>query len=397
MADDREAGRRFHDGALAVRAELEAAAREYGDGYLGWVSLETTPAGTVVVDADESLYGGQLGVALFFAAVAACTDVEARTTVDRVVEPWLAGSASAVRGEGLGAMSGVGSLVYSFVKLYELLGDGRYLDRALEFARTVTADDVAADDVYDVNLGVAGTLLAVLSLLDHVSDDGLRDLAVRCGEHLLDGAVDAAGGLAWRTVEEYPTTGFAHGTAGIARALAALAAETGTPRFGRAARDAVRFENDLYDPERAAWAKGPGAPGKDHPDGWCWGPPGVALGRLGCLGVLDDDVLRRDVRRGVEAARRASPGSDGLCHGAFGNGDVLVEASRRTDVAVTDEAAASARAALDGRAERGHFRLSLTGAAPFASPSLMVGLAGVGYALLRLAHPERLPCVLLLE
>jgi lantibiotic modifying enzyme len=46
---------------------------------------------------------------------------------------------------------------------------------------------------------------------------------------------------------------------------------------------------------------------------------------------------------------------------------------------------------LVGIAERG-----CLGDTPLASPGLMTGLAGIGYGLLRLARPERVPSVLVL-
>jgi len=84
-----------------------------------------------------------------------------------------------------------------------------------------------------------------------------------------------------------------------------------------------------------------------------------------------------------------------LCHGDLGNLDFLLQARQ-----------ALADPALDGPIDR----QTLTTLASIArdgwlcgtrggveSPGLMSGLAGIGYGLLRLADPERVPSVLTLE
>ncbi|MFL6292914.1 MAG: hypothetical protein ACJ759_18630 [Thermoanaerobaculia bacterium] len=50
------------------------------------------------------------------------------------------------------------------------------------------------------------------------------------------------------------------------------------------------------------------------------------------------------------------------------------------------------------RAEvRGGYQLSAARGTEIFAPSLFQGLAGIGYTLLRVAEPERLPSLLLLE
>jgi lantibiotic modifying enzyme len=58
------------------------------------------------------------------------------------------------------------------------------------------------------------------------------------------------------------------------------------------------------------------------------------------------------------------------------------------------EGQAAALAAVERARARGGWR---TGWEPFSHPGLFVGMAGVGYQLLRAAHPERFPAVLAWE
>jgi lantibiotic modifying enzyme len=83
-----------------------------------------------------------------------------------------------------------------------------------------------------------------------------------------------------------------------------------------------------------------------------------------------------------------------LCHGDLGNLDILLHAARRLDDSRWMEAgkrrASETVATIAQRGCLGGTYISL------GSPGLMVGLAGIGYGLLRLACPERVPSVLVL-
>ena len=83
-----------------------------------------------------------------------------------------------------------------------------------------------------------------------------------------------------------------------------------------------------------------------------------------------------------------------LCHGDLGNLDILLHAAQRVDDSWWSEAGKRlASETLVGIAERGCLCGTQTS---LVSPGLMDGLAGIGYGLLRLACPERVPSVLVL-
>ena len=83
-----------------------------------------------------------------------------------------------------------------------------------------------------------------------------------------------------------------------------------------------------------------------------------------------------------------------LCHGDLGNLDILLYAAKRVDDSWWSEAGnRRASETLATIVERGC--LCSTQASP-VSLGLMTGLAGIGYGLLRLACPERVPPVLVL-
>jgi lantibiotic modifying enzyme len=84
-----------------------------------------------------------------------------------------------------------------------------------------------------------------------------------------------------------------------------------------------------------------------------------------------------------------------LCHGDLGNLDLIHEAFRRDANPVLGEAVARlSRAILASLAKQGWLCGTVGG---IEAPGLMNGLAGIGYGLLRLADPDRVPSVLLME
>jgi len=129
---------------------------------------------------------------------------------------------------------------------------------------------------------------------------------------------------------------------------------------------------------------------------WCHGAPGIGLSRLRAWRHRRDEVLRDEIDVALETTVREGFGRNhSLCHGDFGNIDVLLVASTTFgDDTWAQRANRLAGAALDSARETGWMCGNPLGV---ESPGLMTGLAGIGYELLRLAAAERVPSVLALE
>jgi lantibiotic modifying enzyme len=205
--------------------------------------------------------------------------------------------------------------------------------------------------------------------------------------------------------------GFSHGAAGIALALLRLAARSGQERFRETALEALAFERSLFLPELNNWADVRVFPGrKPASDGvedraaasgprsmvaWCHGAAGIGLGRLGGLELLDDATTRGEIDTALDAT--VAYGFDmnhSLCHGALGNLELLLTAAQVLDRPQDHDALEHATAAVVGSLEANG---PVTGV-PLGveTPGFMTGLAGIGYELLRLAAPEKVPPALLL-
>jgi lantibiotic modifying enzyme len=131
---------------------------------------------------------------------------------------------------------------------------------------------------------------------------------------------------------------------------------------------------------------------------WCHGAPGIGLARLSGLALLDSAGVRRDIEAAVSSVRRQGlADKDGLCCGQAGRIELLLAAARASGDKALEELALRQASAMVRWARAGSYRLSGLQRGGFSDPSFFQGLSGIGYQLLRVAFPGRLPSVLVWE
>jgi lantibiotic modifying enzyme len=197
-----------------------------------------------------------------------------------------------------------------------------------------------------------------------------------------------------------PLAGFSHGAAGIAWALLELAGATGNQRYRAAARQAIDYERGLYSPEAHNW---PDLRGAELSSGdaapfvvaWCHGAAGIGLARSRALQHLNDPKLGDEIDVALNTTlTRGFGGSHCLCHGDMGNLDLLLEAGQALNDRGWRAQADRLAAMIVDSIDRDGWVCGGPGAVEM--PGLMLGLAGIGYQMLRLAEPDRVPSVLAL-
>lgn len=407
--------------ARRLAQQLEAAAVHGPDGHPGWIGLrylggadrfQLEPLG-------DNLYDGACGVALFFAALArADGDAHAATMARDALAP-LRGLlqrtddpavVAALTEHGIGGMAGVGSLVYALTRVGSLTDDATLLDDAQAAALLIHPEPIAADGSFDVVSGAAGAILALLALYGDTADGSVLAQVVRCGRHLLESRSAWGAGRAWiSSDEDRPLTGFSHGAAGIAYSLVRLHTATGVRDFLDAAREAMAFERSVFSEAHANWpdlrrsAASPGGQASEAGPrfglGWCHGAPGLALGRLGALATLNEPQLRAEIDLALATTEAVGlTGVDQLCCGNLGRAEIMLVASIRLGEARWLEAAQTLTARTLDRAEQtGRYRVHPSLNNHLLVPGHFQGAAGIGYGLLRMAHPDLAPSALLLE
>ncbi len=193
---------------------------------------------------------------------------------------------------GIGGATGLGSIVYTLVKVSQFLDEPELLDIASRSASLITQESIASDRSFDTIAGSAGAILGLLSLYQASSDPAVLDRATALGYHLLINRTKSDSGFrAWATLEGKLATGFSHGAAGIAYALLRLYKITQETVFLEAAEEAIAYEHSLFSPSAGNWQD----VRENKPSfmtSWCHGAPGICLGRLGGLSILDTPEIR---------------------------------------------------------------------------------------------------------
>jgi type 2 lantibiotic biosynthesis protein LanM len=369
------------------------------DGQAHWTGLVATPDGgfdyTVV---GPDLYGGTGGIALFLAYLARATG---RPDFDDLARAAYAAAACRLLDTNgavpIGAFTGAAGLLYVALHLSQLWDDVAILDDALPVVDRI-AHKLGKDRNFDVLDGSAGCVLVLLRVAERLPSSRALPVAAACGRHLIRHAVPIDGGLGWIPAGGgHPLLGLAHGAGGVAAALAQLARATANPQFGRAARRAIAYEQAHFDADIGNWPDFRDNTSDQPRWAWCHGAPGIGIARL--MTGLDHE--HESPQSDIAAALASTEGNgfgglDTMCHGDLGNLDLFLLAARDLDdEAWRSRALRHASSVIERRREAGAWWCDPSH--DLEPPSLMTGIAGVGYQLLRLADPDGVPSVLALE
>jgi len=398
--------------------QLLRAARSVGD-RLESVAIRTTGTASWVglTLADEShwsispltadLYDGLPGVALFLAYLGATSgerrykDLAQRACATMLQRAET--SKSFVR--SIGAFDGWGGIIYALTHLGALWHDPKLVSTAAEFV-AMLPPLIEQDEHFDIVAGAAGCIGSLITLHHHAPSQRTLAAAVHCGDHLIAHAQHTKNGVGWIILQQTkPLSGFAHGAAGIAWALLKLAELSARDRFRTAALAAISHERSLFSPQAGNWRDlrvraTPDSQLNQSGDffmtAWCTGAPGIGLARLSTIQQLGDDEVRREIETALNTTLNQGFGRNhSLCHGDLGNLELLLQAGQTfNDLRWQTEAYRIASNIVECVARNEYLcgtPLSI------GSPGLMTGLAGIGYGLLRLAEPTRVPCLLTLE
>ncbi len=400
----------------AERERLVAAARSVGDRLdelalragdeATWIGLKPSREGSwSLAPLGLDTYEGLPGVALFLGHLGVLTGVE---RYEWLAQATLRALRRKVKQEestmtAVGGFTGWGGIIYTFAHLGALWNRPALFDEAKAIVRFLP-DLIKRDEEFDILGGAAGCIAGLLSLYLCAPSQDVLSAAVLCGDRLLECARPIGSGVGWtsRTAPSVRLAGFSHGAAGIAWSLLELSALTGEARFRAAAVKAMEYERSIFSPGEGNWPDlretedaGREPDGKRFMVAWCHGAPGIGMARLRSLRHMDDEKIREEVDVALKTTLENGFGKNhSLCHGDLGNLDLMLEASAEFgDPRSSFQLNRLAAIILESISENGWICGTPQGV---ESPGLMVGLAGIGYELLRLASPARVPSVLAL-
>jgi type 2 lantibiotic biosynthesis protein LanM len=344
------------------------------------------------------LYGGLPGIALFLAHLGALSGNHrySRLAAAAMTEALALYKAADSRDLSLGAYDGIGGISYALLNVGSILSRPEWV---VEAAKILKKDAKRAADYPEIDImsGKAGFIVSALAVHGSQNDATLIR-SLRPFAHALKRLATASGGSGTSLLPTAADAGFAHGRAGIGFALSHWAETTGDhDGFRATAIELLRFDWKAIDKRHSESTQFNRGDGRSAPHlGWCRGRLGPALAALQVAPTAMIIRSGEDYRFRRIADEIIGLGVDGplcMCHGALGHMEFLAAAAEHGVVSDLSSAATWRRRLLarlnggDWVADEGH-RLE--------SPGLMLGLAGTGYSLLRVAQPQRTPSVLTL-
>jgi lantibiotic biosynthesis protein len=410
-ADPRE---RFLDVAWSIGTRLCRDALWDGD-RCNWLgdSMETHAGEWKVAHKSygPELYSGTAGIALFLARLHRFRpDPLLAQTARGALRQSLSRAFEIPAGMRHALYSGWVGIALALLDAAQLLGDPLLKQEALRLADAQRGHEIDPMSL-DVIGGAAGAILGLCAIDHRIGSSRYLEEARRLGEHLLAQAHRDGDAWSWTTMpslgpgEQKDLAGYSHGAAGIALALLELFVLTNDERFREGALGGFAYERRHFSAEQQNWPDfrsfaSPNPQQLGYSLAWCHGAPGIGLSRLRAFALTQDETYRREAESALAGTYRpltmpSAADNYSLCHGLGGNAELFLTAA---DLLGDERWRSVAEAVGDRGIQTVHLQRNswpcgvLSGG---ESPSLLVGLAGIGYFYLRLYDSRAVPSVLL--
>ena len=388
--------------ALRLGEELWDAAIRDSRGRPEWLGMDLGADGESFHFGliGQSLYSGGSGIALLFARLALAHAGEAAELWRH--RAWSCLATLAERAERNSnerlfrlvrdlpyGISGSGGILLA-MHLLDSAGLEAAAPLAEQLIHQLRPERLLADEGVDVIGGVTG-LIGPLLL---IGTSRAQELAAVCGERLVTLQLDSGGwghGAAL-SQRKPPLTGFSHGAAGMAAALARLFRATGDARFAEAAAKALGYERSVFVSERGNW---PDFRSSNEANAfmlsWCHGAPGILLSRqaikeAGLADAASDSEL--DVARSSTLASLSKLSGTSvdvaahLCCGVLGLTSLLRLDAQASGLSLEPAVLNAERSLISRARDGGGYTLFSVDNGTLSLPGLFTGKAGVAMALL---------------
>jgi len=200
---------------------------------------------------------------------------------------------------------------------------------------------------------------------------------------------------------EKPLLGFAHGTAGIAWSLMNYLKINKDDQLFSWIVQALKYEREHFSDQFCNWPdyrkKASDFPedSTHYMSAWCHGATGIGIARLDMAnqGWQDND-LKQEIKHALETTEKSFDEVLNLCHGSMGKLDFLLAASEK-NYFPKHSLYAHTMSVISHIHSNDKINYEKVGS--IFVPGLFTGAAGIAYQCMRIAFPENVPSVLLLE
>lgn len=369
-----------------------------------WIDLRINTGGQwTFLPMDNTLYEGTLGIAIMLAQLYLLTHEKDYMKMLKMILNSSERYDRYYRDEKeLSAYNGCASTAYCYYYIGEILGEEALKRKAVNLIISC-GDIILNDSTYDIISGSAGALIVALRIYEKEHINELLDFAIKCGNHLLNHVIDKDGIYGWHTLagNNMVLAGMSHGNAGIAWALMELYGVTKDEKYFDSALKAIEYENTLYNEEDNNWTdmrnrENRIKKGFPEPVNWCHGAPGIGISRIFCKKVCDRHISDADIKKAIEkTVKDGFGGSDCICHGSFGNIEILLEAAKYYKKSEYLQQAQNIAFELINESKQNGWICGIP--QKTLVPGFMTGLSGIAYELLRVCDYVNVPNVLAFE
>lgn len=300
---------------------------------------------------------------------------------------------------GIGITSGVSSIIYGLLKIYEITKNQVFLNVSEDFRDLITNPNIKASLRQDVVSGTAGCILALVKLQKLRPSHKNKELIDACVQNIWQSKIHPTNNTsAWEYQTGKCLTGFSHGASGIAYSLSKVLDLSNKQSLNNLINSIIAFETSNYSSKYNNWADYRFENVRWDSVSWCHGATGVGFSRLGILGKLDNTIIRNDLNKALTKTRHSGVGYiDTLCCGNFGKIDLLLTSGiKLKDDNLAREAQNMATEVISRR-KHVSFNLFKNFNTQDINVGFFQGISGIGYELLRLAYPDRFKSVLMFE
>jgi lantibiotic modifying enzyme len=321
-----------------------------------WTLLKNDGQGRACLEPiNSSLFDGYLGILLFLSHLQSRFPAFSQLELQIKNTQWLLEQAlnnDRANHSGSG-FSGLGGLLYALSQFKKLWPQEHWIEAIAKKTLNLISAMAMKDKQFDIIGGSAGAILSLLSYFKQSGEKQALNIACQFAENLLT-HFQPKGQIGWKTAEGKVLTGFSHGNAGIAYALMQLSQFCENPQFVECAIAAMKFESDQYMPEIDNWSdrrfSDVDEQKKEAMTAWCHGVIGIGISRLGLKNnptATLPDFFDKDIKRALSHLLKHSfINNDGLCHGNFGNFELLalskehgmlnIEEAQQTNALITE-------------------------------------------------------------
>lgn len=302
------------------------------EGNISWDNLTFYDNNTWrLVPIDLDLYDGIGGIAIFLASINMTYPSEKYKKILKLIQNKLfvytdynGHSMENPRTKDCGILKGEGSIVYTYLLLYKITGDKKFLDYAEKHYSQYEKIFLQCQNP-DYLSGSAGAIIVLVKLYSETGNKKYLNVAEMLGEKIWKKAKKQKEGYGIVSENDKlpPLAGMAHGTSGYIIAYAYLYEQIRRPEYFDRIIELLKYEDSLFDSELRNWIDFRENGERRNTIAWCHGAPGIAVARLK-LSNMEQFRYMKEIEKDIDKCRHAieiNKKNDSLClcHGLSGN------------------------------------------------------------------------------